>query len=226
MELLTILVVPQSGDHVFAGYDELHILGRTKITIAVSYQLELKITKDGDTYWYVMVSSSSVVSNISSEMDWKFFLFRWFSHSFFFSACPKRWAFRLWTLTSFGSSVREEFQQYDFIMKDLVLSVKERDSFCHVTCLEHVRISSDVMDTSSVISYSEIIGILSTIILWRNDKYDLLMIRRRDQTQSYWRRKNAFAIDDVSIHCDGFVKRLKSFDVDVLNYSNECIPWT
>ena len=81
MELLTMLVVSQSGDHVFAGYDEVHvwirlmISGRIKITIAVSYQLELKITKDGDTYWYVMVSSSSVVSNISFEIGWKFFSF-------------------------------------------------------------------------------------------------------------------------------------------------------
>ena len=63
------------------------ISGRIKITIAVSHQLELKITKDGDTYWYVMISSSSVVSNISFEIDWKFFLFRYFLHSFFFYIC-------------------------------------------------------------------------------------------------------------------------------------------
>ena len=35
------------------------------------------------------------------------------------------------------------------------------------------------------------------------------------------KQKNASAIDDVSIHCDGLVKRLKSSDVDVLNYSDE-----
>ena len=111
-------------------------------------------------------------------------------------------------------------------MKDLVLSVRERDSFCHVTCLEHVRISCSGMDTRSVISDSDVTAILSTIILWRNDKYDLLMIRRRDQTESYWRwKKNASAIDDVSFLCDGFVKRLKSSDVDVLNFSNESISW-
>ena len=56
MELLTMLVVSHSGDHVFAGYDELHfcirlmISGRIKITISVSYQPELKISKDGDNY--------------------------------------------------------------------------------------------------------------------------------------------------------------------------------
>ena len=33
--------------------------------------------------------------------------------------------------------------------------------------------------------------------------------------------KNATVVDDISIHCDGLVKRLKGFDVDVLNFCNE-----
>ena len=133
-----------------------------------------------------MVSSSSVVSKKTFEIGWKFFFFDSLFFRFLYLRvrdCESH-VCRLWLPSD--PVYAKKFQQYDFITTDLVLSVRERDSFCHVPSLEHVRISCNGMDTSSVIPDSDVTAILSTFILWRNDKYDWLVRRRRDQTESYF----------------------------------------
>ena len=233
MELLTTLVVSQSGDHVFADYDELHvrirfmILGRIKIKIAVSHQLELT---NYEGWWYLLIRSDIIfVSRVK----------------YIFRDCLTVFSFSIVSPFVFFLSLRvPDDELYDCRLWLLRIQYTRSIS---IVRLHHER-SCPVCQGKRLVLSRHVSGTRPYFLQCDGDEFcDLGQRRHSDPKYNHLvKKRQIWFVDDKTtrsdwvilkmkkrrsqstmsaIHCDGFVKRLKSFDVDVLYYSNESISW-